>query len=100
LATAESTPVHPRVYLACVCCYNRGRLHGAWFDVETDPEALRQEVTLVFAPGCQTTCDDHDPEGPECVAHATPFDSGATARPCFGCNPPLTSTALQSLSKR
>lgn len=40
------TDLTPRVYVACLACYNAGRLHGEWWDVsdlETDFEEWRED---------------------------------------------------------
>jgi len=65
----------PRIYVACLHCYNCGRLHGRWFDVGTDPDELHHEVLGFFATGCET-CGDYEAECPECRAFASPFPCG------------------------
>lgn len=70
----DSTPV-PRIWVACLACYNGGRLHGRWFDVGTDPDELHHEVLGYFATGCET-CGEYEPECPECRAFAAPFPCG------------------------
>jgi len=75
MADSEHSTVVPRIYVACLACYNRGRLHGDWFDVGTDPDELHHEVMGYFATGCET-CGEYEAECPECRAFAAPFPCG------------------------
>lgn len=36
--------VEPRIYVACLCSYNEGRLHGEWLDVPTCHESLYEMI--------------------------------------------------------
>lgn len=75
MADPDDSSDDPRIYVACLHCYNSGRLHGEWFDVGTDPDQLHHEVLAYFTTGC-TTCGDYEPECPECRAFAAPFPCG------------------------
>lgn len=39
----------PRIYVACLAAYNNGRLHGAWIDVDQEPEAIMTEISAMLA---------------------------------------------------
>lgn len=75
MADSDDSSDDPRVYVACLHCYNSGRLHGRWFDVGTDPDDLHHEVMEFFTTGCET-CGDYERECPECRAFAHPFPCG------------------------
>lgn len=54
----------PRVYIACLACYNDGRLHGVWVDA-VDADAMSEAQTAMQA-ACGHTDNDwaiHDNEG-------------------------------------
>lgn len=72
MADSDDSSDVPRIYVACLHCYNSGRLHGRWFDVGTDPDELHHQVLGHFASGCET-CGNYEPECPECGAFAAPF---------------------------
>jgi antirestriction protein len=38
-----------QIYIACLASYNAGHLHGAWIDVSSDADAMREEVAAVLA---------------------------------------------------
>lgn len=38
----------PRIYIACLGCYNEGRLHGFWVDVPEEADELHTEVLELF----------------------------------------------------
>jgi len=39
----------PRIYVACLSCYNGGKLHGEWFDLEgLDADDLHTEMVKAF----------------------------------------------------
>lgn len=38
----------PQVWIACLACYNDGRLHGEWIDA-TDADAIRETITALQA---------------------------------------------------
>ena len=44
MADTDDSSDAPRIYVACLHCYNSGRLHGAWFEVRADPDELHREV--------------------------------------------------------
>jgi len=75
MADPDDSSDVPRIYVACLHCYNSGRLHGQWFDVGTDPDELHDEVLGYFASGCET-CAEFQAECPECRAFAAPFPCG------------------------
>ena len=75
MADSDDSSDVPRIYVACLHCYNSGRLHGRWFDVGTDPDELHHQVLGHFASGCET-CGNYEPECPECSAFAAPFPCG------------------------
>lgn len=75
MADSDDSTDAPRVWVACLHCYNSGRLHGRWFEVGTDADELHHAVMGYFATGCET-CGDYEPECPECRAFATPFPCG------------------------
>lgn len=39
----------PRLYVACLCAYNNGHLHGCWIDANQEPEAIWQEINNMLA---------------------------------------------------
>jgi antirestriction protein len=54
-----------RIYVACLACYNEGRLHGVWIDAEQDADAIDAERAAMQAT-CGHTDNDwaiHDYEG-------------------------------------
>lgn len=75
MADSDDSSDVPRIYVACLHCYNSGRLHGHWFEVGADADALHHEVLGRFAAGCET-CDEYERECPECRASAVPFPCG------------------------
>lgn len=75
MADADEDAVTPRVWVGCLHCSNSGRLHGRWFEVGTDPDALHDEVMGFFATVCET-CDGYETECPECRAFARTFPCG------------------------
>lgn len=38
----------PRIYVACLGCYNSGKLNGHWFDVGDDAYVLNEEIGEAF----------------------------------------------------
>jgi len=68
-------PSKPRVYVACLHCYNAGRLHGEWFDVGTDPGDLYSEVLSHFGAGC-ACCGTFNSECLACRASTSRLPCG------------------------
>ena len=75
MADSDDSTTDPKIWVACLACYNAGRLHGRWFDVGTAPDDLHREVMAFFARGCET-CGEYERECPECRAFAAPFPCG------------------------
>ena len=38
-----------KIYAACLASYNAGILHGAWLEVSSDPEEMREAVAAMLA---------------------------------------------------
>ena len=41
-----SRTIAPKVYVACLGCYNEGRLHGKWMDADELEEEWERELTI------------------------------------------------------
>ncbi|HBP16815.1 MAG TPA: antirestriction protein ArdA [Planctomycetes bacterium] len=74
MADTDDSSDAPRIYVACLHCYNSGRLHGAWFEVRADPDELHREVLGYFAAGCNDR--QFDQECDACLAQASRFPCG------------------------
>jgi antirestriction protein len=45
---ATMTSPAPRVYAACLSCYNGGRLVGAWIECDQEPEEIGEEIAAML----------------------------------------------------
>lgn len=43
------TTSKPQFYAACLASYNAGVLHGAWIDLDSDPDIMRDEIAAMLA---------------------------------------------------
>lgn len=61
--------VTPRLYVACLACYNSGRLHGTWIDADPDPEVMGAELLEFFSD--REDCESNEPADdlPELAVH-------------------------------
>lgn len=80
-----TTDLSPRVYVACLGCYNAGNLHGDWFDAD---ECLPDAAVEYFTEGAsntagETRCSKCNAE--EFVVHDTedfgPYNLGEVSLP-------------------
>lgn len=72
--------LEPRIYVACLAAYNKGRLHGAWIEVGDDVEAVRAAVAAMLAaspaPGAEEyAIHDHDGFGGVDIGEYMPLDA-------------------------
>jgi antirestriction protein len=55
----------PRIYVACLACYNDGKLHGQWIDATLDADDIDAQRVAMQAE-CGHTDNDwaiHDSDG-------------------------------------
>lgn len=50
----------PRIYIACLACYNAGHLTGLWVDADQSAEDMEQEFRNYQAEHCKPYCSPHE----------------------------------------
>jgi antirestriction protein len=78
------TSLGPRVYVACLACYNSGKLHGEWFDANDDLPGNVAEYFGTDAESesiCPACGDDLDGDG----MHVGGVDCGQDPEPSPRC---------------
>src|SRR4051812_4333866 len=62
-----------RIYVASLCDYNSGRLHGTWLDV-TDPDTIREGIAAMLAES--PTAKEEGTTAEEWAVHDYECDAG------------------------
>lgn len=58
-----SNDTTPRIYVACLACYNAGKLKGEWIDADQDADAVHAEIQKMLANCGHEEAAIHDHEG-------------------------------------
>jgi len=99
-----------RVYLGCLHCYNEGRLHGGWFEIDehTTPEDLSAELDEFFGRnergfakcgGEEFVVHDHEGFSPYNLGEVSPPEAARTGAIIAEHGPFLVSHALEYVSE-
>ena len=75
----------PRIYVACLAAYNRGRLHGEWIDADQSADDIRESIKQMLSRSPEPCAEewaihDHDNfQGIEIGEHTSIDDVAAIA---------------------
>jgi antirestriction protein len=76
MSTTNDTP---QVWIACLACYNEGRLHGEWIDA-TDADAMRELINKLQKPGVCSACSKYFPTFGEFADHQVGTQCGVNGK--------------------